>query len=216
MTPIAVVSGCIRQDGLFYVGRRTGAYAGCWEFLGGKVDPGETPEAALVRELMEEARVLVSVGNKIVSTPVLANADKGFIVTLYEVKMLLGAPQITEDHSEVAWLTLEDLLKLKPTEMTPSMPYFLEALQQSPPEGMSNPLTDGLEVVTLTRAELAFVRSIVQDWKEDQIALFESEGATDPERSDALFQLRVSEMLRENRVNTVRGRIDLPTKLGLE
>ena len=134
MTPIAVVSGCIRQGDLFYVGRRTGAYAGCWEFLGGKVDPGETPKAALVRELMEEARVLVRVGNKIVSTPALSNADKDFIVTLYEVTMPLGAPQLTEAHSEAAWLTLEDLLKLKPTEMTPSMPYFLEALQQSPPE----------------------------------------------------------------------------------
>ena len=134
MTPIAVVSGCIRQGDRFYVGRRTGACAGCWEFLGGKVDPGETPKAALARELMEEAKVLVSVGSKIVSTPVLRNVEKDFIVTLYEVEIVLGTPQITEDHSEVAWLTLSDLLDLNPTEMTPSMPYFLKALQQSPSE----------------------------------------------------------------------------------
>lgn len=134
MTPIAVVSGCIRQGDLFYVGRRTGAYAGRWEFLGGKVDPGETPEGALVRELLEEARVLVHVGRKVASTPPLSNVGKRFIVTLYEVTVTVGVPQITDDHSEVAWLTLEELLKLPLEKVTPSMPYFLNALQRSPPE----------------------------------------------------------------------------------
>ena len=53
-TPIAIA--VVEQDGCFLVGRRPPSVplAGLWEFPGGKVEPGETPEAALIRELKEE------------------------------------------------------------------------------------------------------------------------------------------------------------------
>lgn len=53
---IAVVAGVLERDGTFLLAQRpTGkVYAGYWEFPGGKVEPGEAPEAALARELREE------------------------------------------------------------------------------------------------------------------------------------------------------------------
>ena len=53
---IVVVAAVIEQDGRFLIARRlTGTHlAGCWEFPGGKVHPGESHEAALQREIAEE------------------------------------------------------------------------------------------------------------------------------------------------------------------
>ena len=50
MTP--VVAGVIRRDGRYMLARRVrGAEAGCWEFPGGKLEQGESPEQALERRI---------------------------------------------------------------------------------------------------------------------------------------------------------------------
>lgn len=68
MKTIEVVAGVIRkmeQDGsikFFATQRGFGEQKGGWEFPGGKMEPGETPEQALVRELKEELAIDVKVG----------------------------------------------------------------------------------------------------------------------------------------------------------
>ena len=60
---IEVVAAIICQDNqIFATQRGYGDFKDGWEFPGGKVEPGETPEAALVREIREELAVEISVG----------------------------------------------------------------------------------------------------------------------------------------------------------
>lgn len=63
LTVIPVVAAAlIREDGRVLMQRRAagGAHGGLWEFPGGKVDPGESPETALVRELAEELGITIA------------------------------------------------------------------------------------------------------------------------------------------------------------
>jgi len=56
ITPITVATAVLRRQGLFFIQRRRpgGAWGNLWEFPGGRVEPGEAPEDAAVRELFEE------------------------------------------------------------------------------------------------------------------------------------------------------------------
>ena len=66
MKKIEVVAGVITEGSrVFATQRGYGEQKDGWEFPGGKLEPGETPEQALVRELREELAVEVSVGKKI-------------------------------------------------------------------------------------------------------------------------------------------------------
>ena len=66
MKTIEVVAGVITDGGRFFATQRGyGDYKDGWEFPGGKVEPGESPEQALVRELKEELAVEVKVGERI-------------------------------------------------------------------------------------------------------------------------------------------------------
>ncbi|MDI6893742.1 MAG: (deoxy)nucleoside triphosphate pyrophosphohydrolase [Bacillota bacterium] len=62
--PLIVTAGVIRKDDAVLIARReSGPLAGQWEFPGGKLEPGESPEACLARELREELGLEVEVGD---------------------------------------------------------------------------------------------------------------------------------------------------------
>ena len=64
---IAVAVGVLMRDGKIFIQKRaaTGLMPGLWEFPGGKIEPGETVEAALAREFMEELHLKIKVGARI-------------------------------------------------------------------------------------------------------------------------------------------------------
>ena len=64
MKNIEVVAAIIEKDGkIFATQRGYGDFKDGWEFPGGKIEPGETPEQALVREIKEELEADIKVGN---------------------------------------------------------------------------------------------------------------------------------------------------------
>lgn len=74
---------------------------GLWEFPGGKVDAGETPQSALARELMEELGILVAVGDAL--EPVIWNYERGTIrLHPFHCRILEGEPTAIE-HEQLFW-----------------------------------------------------------------------------------------------------------------
>jgi 8-oxo-dGTP diphosphatase len=93
--------------------RRTepSALAGGWEFPGGKVDPGESPPAALHRELREELGVSVLLGEQLPGPLVDGRWPLGdaYAMTVWWAVVVEGEPTPLEDHDVLRWLTADDL-----------------------------------------------------------------------------------------------------------
>jgi len=81
-----------------------------WEFPGGKIDPGETPEDCLHRELCEELGITVTIHKALPST---THHYPTFTITLYPMVCAMESGEISlREHEAVIWLDPEKLLSL--------------------------------------------------------------------------------------------------------
>jgi len=105
---IEVVAAVIERDGRILITRRPeGSHlAGLWEFPGGKRRPGETPEEALRREIIEELGAAVSVGASI-DTVEWEYPGRRMRLSFYRCS-LTGEPRALEGQ-ELAWALPEEL-----------------------------------------------------------------------------------------------------------
>ena len=78
-----------------------------WEFVGGKVEPGETREQALIRECKEELAVTVSVGEVFMDV-VHEYPDLLVHLTLFNAVIADGIPQRLE-HNDIRWITVDEI-----------------------------------------------------------------------------------------------------------
>ena len=96
-----------------------------WEFVGGKLEPGETMEEALVRECREELAVELSVGD--VFMQVLHEyPDITVRLTLFNAKIAAGEPKMLE-HNDIRWLHPSEIPQY---DFCPADKDILEKLQQ--------------------------------------------------------------------------------------
>ena len=116
---IVVAVALIDADGRLLVQQRPQgkAFAGLWEFPGGKVEPGETPEAALIRELREE--LAIDVQQACLAPACFASEaldDRHMILLVYICRKWKGIPQALE-ATAIKWVRPLDLHNL---EMPPA------------------------------------------------------------------------------------------------
>ena len=78
-----------------------------WEFVGGKVEPGETKEQALIRECREELAVTISVGT-IFMDVTHEYPDLTVHLTLFNATISEGTPQLLE-HNDIKWITPSEI-----------------------------------------------------------------------------------------------------------
>lgn len=106
---IDVVAGVIiSRAKVFAARRKPGVHlAGFWEFPGGKVETGESPEQCLFRELHEELSIITEVGQYL-GESLHDYGEKVVRLMAYEVVHVSGDYQLN-DHDEYCWLSVENL-----------------------------------------------------------------------------------------------------------
>ena len=106
---IHVTCAIIERDGLVLAAQRSAAMSLPlkWEFPGGKIDPGESTEDCLRRELVEEMGICVCVGKHL---PPCMHHYQTFAVTLYPFVCSIESGEIVlHEHAAITWLPAESL-----------------------------------------------------------------------------------------------------------
>ena len=107
--PTQVVAALIWQSGRFLICRRPAHKTRglLWEFVGGKVENGETKQQALIRECKEELAVTVRVDDLYMKV-VHPYPDMTVELSLFNAAITDGAPQLLE-HCEIRWITPDEI-----------------------------------------------------------------------------------------------------------
>lgn len=126
---VPVVAGLLRRQGKVLVGQRpaSSTLPNVWEFPGGKIELGESPEEALQRELREELGIEAEVGPlKFAGSH--AYGSTGILFLFFEVKYWKG--QIKhQQHPDLKWVTPKELVQLElPEANRKFLPQILELL----------------------------------------------------------------------------------------
>ena len=96
-----------------------------WEFVGGKVEAGESGPAALIRECREELDVVLKVGGAFMDVTH-EYPDLTVHLTLYEAEIEKGEPRMIEHH-DIRWITTQEIDDL---EFCPADQVFLEKIKR--------------------------------------------------------------------------------------
>ena len=127
MKPIKVVCGIIWKDGKVFIARRKPgkSLAGFWEFPGGKLDEGEEPEAALIRELEEELGMDVKISSFFGSK---THHYESFSIELiaYTCAFISASYHLT-DHDEISFV---DPKELSSFQIAPADLFIVEQLSK--------------------------------------------------------------------------------------
>ena len=111
LRPLEVVAAAIQDGSKYLICRRLGGLSagGKWEFPGGKVDPGESAEDALEREIFEELGAVISVG-RLLTSAVTDVGSTRIRLSVFNASLVGPLPSHSTDHSELRWVETQELL----------------------------------------------------------------------------------------------------------
>ena len=126
MKQIEVVAAIIQRDGAYFATQRGyGEFEGMWEFPGGKIEPGESREVALKREIQEELGVDIVIEDLLCTTEY---DYPSFHLTMhcYLCSVKSGEIELRE-HKSARWLTTKTLDSV---EWLPADKYIIDELKR--------------------------------------------------------------------------------------
>ena len=123
---IEVVGAIIKDGDRYLVGQRPAhkSQGGLWEFMGGKIEPGETPEQALARECREELDLEIE-NEHVVDSVVHKYPEKTIRLTLISCSPKAGSIPKALEHQEISWVTVE---QMKDIDFCPADKEWVEKL----------------------------------------------------------------------------------------
>lgn len=135
MVPTPVIAAIIynNQNRILICQRKNGALAAKWEFPGGKIEPGETPEQCLVREIQEELSIDIEVTN--IFKAVNSHYEHGdFLLIAYQAQYISGEISL-HVHQDYAWIEPWRLMDYDLAAA--NIPIACELKEQAHPAGTS-------------------------------------------------------------------------------
>ena len=109
MKTIRVVAAVIRdKDKIFATARGYGEFKGGWEFPGGKIEEGETPQEALVREIKEELEAEIEVG-QLIDTIEYDYPNFHLSMDCFWAELKEGSEMTLLEHEAAKWLARDEL-----------------------------------------------------------------------------------------------------------
>ena len=127
MKQIEVVAAIIQREGAYFATQRGyGEFEGMWEFPGGKIEPGESREVALKREIQEELGIDITI-DKFLCTTDYDYPSFHLTMHCYLCRVEMGEIELRE-HKSARWLTTE---LLDSVEWLPADKEVVEVLKQT-------------------------------------------------------------------------------------
>lgn len=126
---VAAVIKAVNEKGesiIFTTQRGYGKFKGGWEFPGGKIEAGETPEEALKREIMEELETEISVG-ELIDTIEYDYPEFHLSMDCFWSEIISGK-LVLKEHEDARWLTRE---KLDDVQWLPADITLIEKLKRN-------------------------------------------------------------------------------------
>jgi 8-oxo-dGTP diphosphatase len=123
--PVKVTAAIMAKDGRIIIAQRKSSdhLSGKWEFPGGKIEPGETPEVCLARELKEEFDIDVAIG-EFLGSNVHHYGHVSIELMAYQASWVAGAITMN-DHKAYRWVTIDQLTEF---DFAPADIPFVERL----------------------------------------------------------------------------------------
>ena len=104
---VAAAVICDGSGRIFATQRGYGAYKDWWEFPGGKIEPGETPQEALIREIREELDTQIEVGD-LITTVECTYPEYHVTLHCFRAKVVEGG-LVLKEHEAARWLSQEEI-----------------------------------------------------------------------------------------------------------